>query len=161
MDMNIVVIVSGRCIKRNTYRTPKTCARSMYARPLLRTQNWSSLPLHPGRGNDSEDSLESSWVWLDCCSCSYSSTERLERVSGDKGRIGAESGTEREQWLISNFSGFVPSNLDVAATLSYLRSSISTLVRLALSSSTSDFGPSRLILCRNATQDPRHRNCHV
>ena len=135
-------------------RVPKTWPSSIYARPLLRTQNCCSLPCHPRAAGDAEckGNVGRPWLQKDCrsgCICWYSSWERLERESGDKGRIGADGGAERKPPLTRILSGFLDALiLAEVAISSFSRLLRSKLRRLGLSTSASDFGSGRLILRR-------------
>lgn len=114
-------------MQRTFISTPKTCPRSMYHRPLLRIQKRSSLPLRPGRGIDGAgaDDVPAGFPENVRLSCSNSSSEKMESVSGDMGRIGAEGrGAERKPlWLF--FLSLAFSRLGEAGVLLLRRRTLS------------------------------------
>lgn len=100
-------------------RQPKTWAHSMYAMPLFLTQKALTVPRHPpgGGAGDREAYRKLSALREDGLLgriSSYSSAERFEMASGDKGRIGPVKGVDRK-----------PFSLGVTARLSWRRFSSS------------------------------------
>lgn len=89
----VSIFIARRMMHRTFMSTPKTCPKSIYPNPLFRIQKRSSLPLRPGRGFDGgagTDAVPEGFPENVRLSCSNSSSEKMERVSGDMGRIGAE-----------------------------------------------------------------------
>ncbi len=89
---------------------------------------------------------------------SYSSTDKLDSVSGDSGRIGPESGADKKELLRPKVSDFsVGRNWGVRRGLSYRSSPSCVSLAPSLSSWTGVRALRMLMLCRRYGQHARLR----